>query len=86
MIDRVLQRKEFQDNPPVLLDIGASGAIHRKWKAIAKYSIGIAFDADLREMNYAVKDSSGYRKLYVFNSVVTDQPATEMDFHLTKSP
>jgi hypothetical protein len=86
MIDTVLRRNEFEERPPVLLDIGASGEIHRKWKRIAKYCIGIAFDADLREMNYVVKESSGLRKLYVFNSIVTEQPADEMEFYLTRSP
>jgi hypothetical protein len=86
MIDMVLQRQEFIEAPPVLLDIGASGAIHRKWRTIAKYSIGIAFDADVREMNYAIKESSGYKKLYLFNRLVTDSPSSETDFYLTRSP
>jgi hypothetical protein len=86
MIDTILSRKEFEEKPPVLLDIGASGEIHPKWKRIAKYCIGIAFDADLREMNYVVKESSGYRKLYVINRIVTDRPSAEMEFYLTRSP
>jgi hypothetical protein len=86
MIDAILRREEFVVSPPVLLDIGASGAIHPKWKAVAKHSIGIAFDADVREMNYVVKESSGYRKLYVFNRLVTDKPSSESDFYLTRSP
>jgi hypothetical protein len=86
IIDKVLGREEFESAPPVLFDIGASAEIHPKWQMIAKYSICIAFDADNREMDYIVKESSGYRKLYIFNSVVTDIETTELNFYLTKSP
>jgi len=86
IIEQVLGCPLLLDAPPVLLDIGASGEIHAKWKAIAKYSIGIAFDADDREIGYAVNESKGYRKLYVFNSLVTDGTTTDADFYLTRSP
>lgn len=86
IIDKVLSREEFSERPPVLIDIGASGAIHSKWRDIARYSVCIAFDADEREMGYAVKENSGFRKLYVFNCIVTDIPADETDFYLTESP
>lgn len=87
MIDEVLERPEFKDNPPVLVDIGASGAIHREWKAIARHSIGIAFDADDREMDYIVHESSAFRKLLVYKRVVIDHktPGDE-SFFLTRSP
>lgn len=86
IIDKILSREEFKDKPPVLLDIGASGAIHLKWKGIAKHSVCIAFDADVREMGYVVKESSGFRKLYLYNSIVTDRPISAPEFYLTKSP
>jgi hypothetical protein len=86
IIDTILSRREFSDNPPVLLDIGASGEIHPKWRRIARYSVCIVFDADQREMGYTVKESSGYRKLYVYNSIVAAEEQNEADFYLTKSP
>ncbi len=86
IIDKVLSREEFAENPPVLLDIGASGEIHPKWRRIAPYSLCIAFDADQREMGYTVRESSGYRKLYVYNSIVTAEQGSEADFYLTRSP
>lgn len=86
IIDRILNRPEFAEEPPVLLDIGASGEIHHKWRQIAPYSVCIAFDADTREMGYTVKESSGYRKLYVYNSIVVADQVSEAEFHLTKSP
>lgn len=86
IIDQIFSREEFAANPPVLLDIGASGEIHPKWRRIAPYSVCIAFDADQREMGYTVRESSGYRKLYVFNSIVTAEGVREADFRLTSSP
>jgi hypothetical protein len=86
ILDFVLTREEFVSDPPILLDIGASGAIHPKWKAIAKYSICIAFDADDREMGYVSQESKTYRKLYIYKSIATDTDSSKVDFYLTKSP
>lgn len=86
LFEKILSRKEFIDEPPVLIDIGASGAINKKWKAFAKYSICLAFDADDREFGYAVKENNGYKKLYVFNCIVTDADSDQTDFFLTSSP
>ena len=86
IIDKILRRDEFIETPPVLVDIGASGAIHQKWRRIAPYAVCIAFDADDRDMGFAVHESKGYRKLYVFNRIVTAQPASSAPFYLTKSP
>ncbi|MDD2733784.1 MAG: class I SAM-dependent methyltransferase [Desulfuromonadaceae bacterium] len=86
IIDKILSSELFANNPPVLLDIGASGEIHSKWKPIAQYAVCIAFDADDREMGYTVNETGGYRKLFVFSKLVTDNTNPEADFFLTKSP
>jgi len=87
LIDKVLTRKEFEDKPPVLLDIGASGTIHKKWKRIAKYSICIAFDADTRDFNPEPEIAKKYRKLFIKNALVTEDGKSGLvDFYLTKSP
>lgn len=86
LIEKILLRKEFLDQPPVLIDIGASGAIDVKWKTFAKHSICLAFDADDREFNYVTKEKSGYKKLHVFNCIVTDTEFSQTDFFLTSSP
>ena len=86
IIDTILSRPEFLARPPVLVDIGAAGEIDRKWRQIAPYSVCIAFDADDREMGYVVRETSGYRKLYVYNCIVTDSAAGEAEFFLTGSP
>jgi hypothetical protein len=86
LIRKILSRPEFTENPPILVDIGASGAIHPKWRAIAPYSICIASDADDRDMGYSVNESSGYRKLFVYNSIITDFPVFDALFYLTSEP
>lgn len=86
IIDEILESNYFTDNPPVLLDIGASAAIHPKWQPLARHSICIAFDADDREIGYAATASKGYKKLHLFNSLVSDGAAAEADFFLTRFP
>ncbi len=86
LIEKVLRHEVFNDAPPVLIDIGASGKIHEKWKTIAKYSHCIAFDADSRDFNYSVKESHLYKKLYTYNSLVSDKDAEDVNFYLTRSP
>ena len=86
IIDEILNRHEFVNDPPVLVDIGASGEIHSKWKKIAKYSVCIAFDADDREFGYVENAGRGFRKLYIYNCIVSDKEPDKIEFYLTKSP
>ncbi|WP_420147086.1 hypothetical protein [Spirosoma sp.] len=88
MIDKILSRPEFQTEPPVLVDVGASGELHARWKPFAKYAVCIAFDADDRDFGYVESESSHFRKLYTFNHIVTGtESATDTSaFHLTASP
>lgn len=86
LLDKVLNQEVLVEKPPVLIDIGASGAIHPAWKSIAKYSICIAFDADVRDFEITETKNCGYRKLFKINRVVTAEPTEEIDFYLTKSP
>lgn len=86
IIDKILSRKEFETNPPVLMDIGASESLPKEWQRIAKYSICIAFDADEREMSYIVNEKSKYRKLYTYNCIVSDKKCDKTNFYLTDFP
>ncbi|GAB3993568.1 hypothetical protein GCM10028807_29120 [Spirosoma daeguense] len=88
MIDKILSRPEFQHEPPVLVDIGASGQLHNRWKTFAKYAVCIAFDADDRDFGYVESESSHFRKLYTFNHIVTgiETETDTSDFYLTASP
>lgn len=86
IIDNILNRPEFVSNPPVLVDIGASGKIHSKWKKIAKYSVCIAFDADDREFGYVENVAGGFKKLFIYNCIVSDKKSEKIKFYLTRSP
>lgn len=86
MLEKVLRRPEIEEAPPVLVDIGASGGLNPAWKALAKYSICIAFDPDSREMGPTRQASNVYRELHVFNRAVTSGAEGESEFYLTQSP
>lgn len=85
IINEILARPEFEARPPVLVDIGASGEIHERWRVLAPYATCIAFDADDREFD-TVDDNKGYRTLHLVNSIVSDRDDAELDFHLTTHP
>ena len=87
IIDKILSLEHFREQPPVVIDIGASGAIHEAWKPIARYAVCLAFDADDREFTVAEDATgSGYRKLLRFNRIVTAMPKESAPFYLTASP
>jgi len=86
IIDTILRSPIFLEQPPVLIDIGASGEINPKWKRIASYSICLAFDPDTREFNITEQKNSGYEKLFKFNRIVAAESVPTTDFYLTKSP
>jgi hypothetical protein len=84
--DTILQSAHFKDQPPVLLDIGASGEINTKWKPIASYCICLAYDADDREFHVTEQTNKAYRRLITINRIVTASPIEQTDFFLTASP
>jgi hypothetical protein len=86
IINRALSHEALLKKPPVLVDIGASGDIHKKWKLISKYSICIAFDADDRDFEVASSKSKIWKKLYSLNRMVASKSAEDNNFYLTKSP
>jgi len=89
IISKIAQLEEIQTNPPVLVDVGASGALIPQWKNIAHFSICIAFDADDREFDCIEKESNDFKKLFVFNRIVTDKLENGKDeatFYLTNNP
>ena len=86
LINKILCLPELIDDPPVLVDVGASGQIHKKWRPIAKHSICVAFDADEREFGFIEKEQSNFKKLFIYNCIVSDEDKTDQLFYLTKSP
>jgi hypothetical protein len=86
VIQQVFAHPAIIQKPPVLVDIGASGALPEQWKWIAAHSICIAFDADTRDFSISDSADKGYKKLFSINRLVADKASTEIDFYLTKSP
>ena len=86
LFEKILSQPELVESPPILVDVGASGTIHKEWRPFARHSICIAFDADTREMGHTVKEQAGFRRLYVYNCVLTDKATPEVDFYLTRFP
>lgn len=86
LLPRIFQHSALRDKPPVLVDVGASGALPPQWKSIARYAIGVAFDADRRDFAVSESTSKGYRKLYSVNRLLAAAPADEVAFYLTRSP
>lgn len=86
LFKRILQHPALMERPPVLVDIGASGAMHAKWQPIAASSICIAFDADQRELSHTKRASSGYKELHVVPAAVTAEDRGDTRFYLTQSP
>ncbi len=87
IFERILGQEIFLKNPPVLVDVGASGSVHARFKPLAKASVCVAFDADDLEMHQVVaKDSKDFQKLHVVNSVLSEKYYPEIPFFLTKYP
>lgn len=86
LIQKIFSLPELINRPPVLIDVGASGQLHKKWKLIAKHSICIAFDADEREFGFIEKKQSNFKKLFVYNCIVSDKDSSDQIFYLTQSP
>lgn len=85
IFEQVMAHPLIQERPPVLVDVGASSGIPRKWRAIAKHSICIAFDPDSRLMEH-FEDEKGFKRLYVYPAIVHGSINGESDFYLTASP
>ncbi len=87
LITSISKREEIINEPPVLLDLGASGSLNPIWEPIARFCIGVAFDADSRDFGFIENKSSAFKKLFVYNSIVTAaENQDKINFYLTKSP
>jgi FkbM family methyltransferase len=81
----ILRSEPFVDAPPILVDVGASGGVHRKWKPIAKHCVCIAFEPDERERRLERRHGD-FRELWVVNRPVAERAERAARFHLTRSP
>ncbi len=85
MLAEILENRELQKKPPVLVDVGASGELSGDWKILSKYAICLAFDADKRETAYLENEKGNFRKLLRYNSIVSHHEGLS-SFYLTRSP
>jgi hypothetical protein len=83
LVNDILGRPDLVDAPPVLVDIGASGPLHPKWKAIAPYSICVAFEG---HEAVAPGMHSGFRELHARAAIVAERALPREPFYLTRFP
>jgi len=86
LIKEILAHRVFNEKPPVLIDIGASGSLPDAWKLIAPYSICMAFDADTRDFSVSETNNKNFKKLFLLNRLVSVETSDKVNFYLTKSP
>lgn len=85
VIDLIMNTSILKENPPIFLDVGASGRVHHKWKEISKYSICIAFDPDMRDVD-EIQGDKMFLKTHFIESLVSHERNKNENFYLTKSP
>jgi hypothetical protein len=86
VIHRVLESEELRRQPPVLVDVGASGEVHDAWSPIARWSIGVGFDPDSRERPADEPISRAFREWHFVPSIVSPRNTDRETLYLTKSP
>jgi hypothetical protein len=85
LIRDTLGSEELRAKPPVLVDVGASGALNRGWAVLAPYSICIAFDPDEPDFDHE-GTASGYHKSLKINALVGSIDSEREQVYLTRSP
>lgn len=86
LIQRLLRHPALQEKPPVLVDIGASGGVSRKWRPLAPFSICVAFEPDRREAAQLKRSSTPFLSFHAYAAAVSEGAERETVFHLTSSP
>lgn len=69
----------------MLVDIGSSGEPPTVWQGIARHSIYVGFDPDLREI-YELPDGRFHQAIMVNEAVTSDKTSDQSLFYLTRSP
>jgi hypothetical protein len=85
LIAKILTSDVVAEDPPVCVDLGASGALPSEWRLLAPYSICLAFDADTREFRID-ESSNGWRRFIKLNRLVAERAMDAVPFFLTKYP
>jgi hypothetical protein len=81
LIDRIFSEKILKEEPPVLIDLGGSGNIHKGFQKIKKHSLLICIDGDTRD--FPVEKSGNIIKV---ENIITESEDSKCDFYLTYSP
>ncbi len=71
------------DIHPVLIDVGSSGATPDIWEGIARHSIFVGFDPDLREI-YETSEGHFHQAITINEAITSDPASTEVLLYLTK--
>lgn len=88
LVDRIFQTRELRDSPPVLVDVGAAGGVTPVWRKIARYSIGVGFEPDARDVSKLTDDNRAFKRwIYCAGLVAPNvDGGSEKPFYLTRSP
>lgn len=88
LLDRIFQEPELQEAPPVLVDVGAAGGVTPVWRSIARYSIGLGFEPDVRDTSRLSEAARTFgRWIYCEGLVAPNVDSSGRKvFHLTQSP
>jgi hypothetical protein len=86
LIEKVLSHPSVAAQPPVFVDVGASGGLSDEWRPFAAHSICIAFDADERDFEVNEVEGADWKNLYTLNRLLSDRASKASPFHLTSSP
>jgi hypothetical protein len=88
LIDRVFAEPELRDRPPVLVDVGAAGGVHPAWRRIARYSVAVAFEGDVRESAALTGEQRAFRRWIFCRGLAapTTPAGGTLPLYLTRSP
>jgi hypothetical protein len=88
LLERIFAEPELVTAPPVLVDVGAAGGVHRRWRKIACFCIGVGFEPDVREAAPLSAAQSQFKRWVYCPTLVVPAPTPgdQADLHLTCSP
>jgi hypothetical protein len=88
LIERIMEEPELKAAPPVFVDVGAAGGMHRAWRRLARHAIGIGFEPDSREAPAPGPAQRQFRR-WIFCAGLAVPAAVRdgrQDLFLTRSP
>jgi FkbM family methyltransferase len=68
---------------PVLIDVGSSGATPEVWEGIARHSVYVGFDPDLREI-YETSEGHFHQSVTINEAITSDPARAEVLLYLTR--